>query len=425
MRRPRWIALGLVMLLTAGCGGDGRSVEVDPPLMANVAREAPATNAPVDATVDGLTRFGYDLYREVAGSGAGPGNNIVVSPLCVGYAFALARAGARGETAAQLDRVFGFPDGLHDALNAMTRQIVTVDGPPGPRPSRTPGVILPPTVSIASGLFLQRGFEVGEPFLRTLAAKHGAGVRPVDFAAGDSAKRTIDGWARIQTADRIEEVFKELRPDTKVVLANAVYLRADWTDPFRDIGKEPFTRADGTAVPAEMMRRTGEARYLATRSWQAVELPYAHSDLAMWVIVPAGRAAPDGLLAPDTLDAIAAGLAPTPLGLVMPHWDFETRPQLVEALRAMGLTDPFTMAADFSGIAPGLFIGDAVHAANITVDETGTEAAAVAAIAMPESAPAQPEIEVRADRPFAFAIVHLPTRAPLFIGRVADPTAMG
>jgi serine protease inhibitor len=419
MRTPRWIVIGLVTLLAAGCGGGGGGVEVDPPLMANVAREVPAAGAPVDATVAGLTRFGYDLYREVAE----PGENVVVSPLCVAYAFALARAGARGETAAQLDRVFGFPDGVHDALNAMTRQIVTVDGPPGPRPSRTPGVVLPPTVSLANGLWVQRGFEVGEPFLRTLAAKHGAGVRPVDFGAGESAKRAIDEWARVQTADRIKEVFEDLPSSTRVVLANAVYLRADWTVPFADIGPEPFTRADGTAVSADMMSRTGEARYAAGRSWQAVELPYAGSDLDMWVIVPRGRTAPDGLLAPDTLDAIAAGLAPTALSLVMPHWDFETRPQLVEALRALGLTDPFTMAADFSGISPGLFIADAVHAANITVDENGTEAAAVAAIAMPDSAAPQPEIEVRADRPFAFAIVHRPTRTPLFIGRVADPTA--
>jgi len=283
-------------------------------------------------------------------------------------------------------------------------------------------VALPPTVSIANGLFVQRGFQVGEPFLRTLAVKHGAGVRPVDFGAGRSAKRTIDEWARVQTADRIKEVFKDLASDTKLVLANAVYLKADWTEPFHDIGKQGFTRADGTTVQADTMSRIGEMRYLATATGQAVEVPYAHSDLAMWILVPTGGAAPDGLLSPDTLDAIAGGFASTPLSLVMPHWDFETRPELVSALKAMGLTAPFE-DADFSGIAPGLFISDAVHAANITVDETGTEAAAVAAIAMPDSAPAQPEIEVRADRPFAFAIVHLPTRTPLFIGRVADPTA--
>jgi serpin B len=304
----------------------------------------------------------------------------------------------------------------------MTRQIVTVDGPPGPVPSRPPGRTLPPTVSLANGLWVQRGLAVGEEFLRTLAAKHGAGVRPVDFTAGDTAKRAIDEWARVQTADRIKEVFSDLGPDTRVVLANAVYLRADWTEPFEDVGPDTFTRADGSTVRADMMARAGQVRYAAGPSWQAVELPYAHSDLAMWVVVPTGRTGPGGLLSPDTLDAVAAGLAPARLSLVMPGWDFETRPALVPALQAMGLTAPFGAGADLSGIAPGLFIGQAVHAANITVDRTGTEAAAVAAIAMPSSARPAPEIEVRADRPFAFAIVHLPTRTPLFIGHVADPT---
>jgi serine protease inhibitor len=71
----------------------------------------------------------------------------------------------------------------------------------------------------------------------------------------------------------------------------------------------------------------------------------------------------------------------------------------------------------------GLYIYQAVHKANITVDEWGTEAAAVTGIAMAVSAPPQPTARVRADRPFGFAVVHAPTGVPLFVGQVADPSA--
>ena len=289
----------------------------------------------------------------------------------------------------------------------------------------TPGIQVllgaPPIVALANGLFLQRDFAVQPEFLHTLAAQYGAGVRTVDFSSG--AKEAIDAWAREQTADRIKKVFDELDPSTVVVIANTVYFRADWQRPFLDVTEGvTFNRADGTAVQTPMLHKDEEMRYATGSSWQAVELRYARGPYAMWVLVPRGKADPSALLSPEVLSTVEAGLRPAMVDLTMPKWDFESQPDLKALLIGLGLTAPFG-AADFSGIASGLYIGQAVHAANITVDEFGTEAAAVAAIAMPSSAPPSPDIVVRADRPFAFAIVHLPTRTPLFLGTVADPTA--
>jgi serpin B len=84
---------------------------------------------------------------------------------------------------------------------------------------------------------------------------------------------------------------------------------------------------------------------------------------------------------------------------------------------------PFGAGADFSGMLPGVWIDQAVHRANITVDEWGSEAAAVTGLGFAVSAPPPPDVTIRADHPFAFAIVDTNTRTPLFIGHVADPTA--
>ena len=57
----------------------------------------------------------------------------------------------------------------------------------------------------------------------------------------------------------------------------------------------------------------------------------------------------------------------------------------------------------------------------VRVDEEGTEAAAATeVIAVPASAPL--ERPFRCDRPFRFFILHKPTGAVLFSGRVDDPT---
>jgi len=78
--------------------------------------------------------------------------------------------------------------------------------------------------------------------------------------------------------------------------------------------------------------------------------------------------------------------------------------------------------ADFSGITGNkeLFIGEALHRANITVDEKGTEAAAATVLDMPVSTPPPPK-EMTMDRPFIFAIVEHGTGTILFLGRVTNP----
>src|SRR5262249_48999165 len=88
-------------------------------------------------------------------------------------------------------------------------------------------------------------------------------------------------------------------PDTASVIANAIYLKATWLEPFEpaDTRQEPFQLADGSTIEAPMMRpRRGAFRYASGPGWQAVELPYAGSELVMWLLVPDRDQRPDHLL---------------------------------------------------------------------------------------------------------------------------------
>ena len=145
--------------------------------------------------------------------------------------------------------------------------------------------------------------------------------------------------------------------------------------------------------------------------------------LVMRVIVPTGEATPVDVLDPAVLAAVDAGLTEGMVEVQLPKWDFGTGVELIAPLQALGMQAPFAHA-DFSGISDeGLFIGGAIHRANITVDEWGTEAAAVTGLGYAVSGPPPSDAVVHADRPFAFVILDEPTGVPLFMGQVANPAS--
>ena len=106
----------------------------------------------------------------------------------------------------------------------------------------------------------------------------------------------------------------------------------------------------------------------------------------------------------------------------LPRWDHKSSFDLRKVFESLGLKETLNTTEDFNNIQPGMMITQAAQAANITVAEKGTIAAAVTQInGMATSAPPQPERSIAFDRPFHYQIVHVETGLPLFMGTVADP----
>jgi serine protease inhibitor len=435
------IGIGAFLLLLASCTSSststptpgepaGRTLEgTEGELLTVDVARAEIEGADLDALVDGMTRFGVELFDQVAE----PGANVVLSPTSISLVFGMARAGAAGTTAEEIDGVLHFPTDAqttHVSFNALDRALSEAAPEelrsPDLEAKREPGQESPPALEIANGVFPQVGFPILERFLTTLGEQYGAGVVPVDFGT-DRATRIIDDWVTERTRGRIDRLFDSLPPDTKLVLANAVYLKADWATPFaKDPTVDlPFTLADGTEIVVPTMRQLGTIRYAEGEGWQAVELPYVGGRLAMWVLVPTDGRGPGDVLTPDVLGVVGDALREGTVELHLPRWDFDTDVPLIPVLRALGMRAPFdAAAADFSGISETpLWIGDAIHRATITVDEWGTEAAAVTGLAFATSGPPPPDAVIHADHPFAFVILDTQERVPLFLGQVADPSA--
>ncbi len=432
-RRNMLTALGLIAVggssVLAACSSASTPTQPSGPArsagsirVSNVGRaDVALSDAPdLAAVVAGMRAFAAHLHAATASASA----NFTVSPLSMAVAFGMLRAGSRGETADQLDAVFGFPatsrpeGSPHQALNALTAQLMT----PPPLPGKPPAPA--PIVAIANGLWVADGFAplVQRAFLDLLAAQYGAHPQGLDFTT-PAAAAAINAWVKDQTHGRIAQLFDSLDPSTLMVLANAVYLKATWVNQFTRQTTQPgsFTTAAGSPVQAQLMSQAVEGvRYAGNDQWQRITLPYVGDELTMHVVLP--RTVVSDLAALTTLLPIATASSSddrmSAVELDLPRWDTATNLDLLPALATLGATD----LSDLSGIADGLFVSQAIHRANITVDENGSEAAAVTGIAMEASAVLL-KTAMRVDRPYVWAVVHEPTQAPVFVGHVVNPTA--
>lgn len=414
------ILAAIVLAVSSGCGGTG-TASVD--LAAAKVPRAAADPAGAKDAAQALDAFGFDLYRRLA-TGTG---NVVYSPASVALALSMARAGAKGTTAAQMDTVMrGMASDEHAAwVNALDAALASRTG----TFKDVGGKDQPVTLRIANAPFGQRDMTLVPAYLDALASRFGAGLRLVDYKKdAEAARAAINSWVNDQTEQRIPELLAKGDIDamTRLVLVNAIYLKAAWQTPFSPEATKPapFTKLDGSTIQVPTMAASEELPYATGSGWQAVELPYVGGQLAMDLVLPDDLAAFEAGLDTSTLGAITTGLSMHQVDLAMPKFGIETHAGLGDALVALGMTDAFDPNhADFSGMTTQeqLYISKVIHQANIDVDEKGTTAAAATAVAMRAMALPAGSVTLKVDRPFLFLVRDVPTGAILFMGRVTEP----
>jgi serpin B len=427
------LILLLISLSLSACEGM-TIVEPDdaqPEVLQSSVERAAAPEVPRDdleRLVQGNNAFMLDLYQGIKDQAG----NLFTSPYSISSALAMTYAGARGATEQQLAEGMHYTlpqDQLHAAFNALDRILISRSDVELPEEGGDPFQL-----NTANAIWGQRDFAFEEDFLETLARHYGAGLRLVDFIQQPEASRqTINNWVSQETQQKIQDLIPQgaIDPDTRLVLSNAIYFNAGWLEPFQTdlTGEENFTTLAGEQVSVPMMAQRDPVSYpyFQGEGFQAVELPYVGGEVSMLILLPdSGRFSSfEGRFSAEKLQEITEGLTPQSIDLRMPRFEFESEFSLAGTLAAMGMPQPFSPTADFSGMTGGkdLFISDVFHKAFVSVDEEGTEAAAATAVVMKlTSLPASDPLEVTLDRPFVFLIRDRGTGAVLFLGRVVNPS---
>jgi serine protease inhibitor len=364
--------------------------------------------------------FGAALYRLLAADGGG----LVFSPASIGAALRMALCGARGQTATEIAAALGLPGPQAAAGGLRLLSHALADLPGDDIIVRAPN-----TMWVRSGLPVQPGFTA------TLREAAAVSIRDADFIrAADAARQEINDLIGKQTEGKITDLLPSGSIDalTRLVLTNAIYLKAAWAYPFpepatADAPFYPEGPGTGSPVTVRMMRLTENLRYLREDGYQSVLLPYRGGRLAMTIVLPDGPPDPPPADLAARLGALTRRGTSRQVRLALPRFRQEREFGLIPALRQLGIGQAFQPGgADFTGIttAEPLCLSAVAHKAYIDVDEHGTEAAAATAVmirAVAAVRPAAPPVTMTVDHPFLFAITDTSTGLLLFLGRVIRP----
>jgi serpin B len=390
----------------AGCGSAATATRTD---VAQTPSAGHSGSSPGQAT----ERFGLALMRRL------PAGNLAFSPDSVAAALAMVGTGADGPTATQIAHALGLSSPASFAsLGDLQQKIVAEQ-----RSASSGG----PTLDIANGLFVQRGYSLLAPFTSGLQEFFAAVPEEVDFQS-DNGTEAINAWVAEQTHGLIPQIVAELSPETRLALANAIYLNAHWSEHFEFSGDETAAfYGEPSKSSTVFMHKTEPLPYARDRGYTAVSLPYASSTLSLVVVLPHGQtlSALERHFDAGAFDRLMARLTKRNVRVTLPRFHLKYHDILNDLLKALGITSAFSEGADFSKITrvERLKIGEVAHAADFKVDEHGTLASA-STVGTAEALSAtlyQNLVNFNANHPFMFFLRDDKTGAVLFAGRLVTP----
>jgi serine protease inhibitor len=368
--------------------------------------------------VEADNAFGLELFQKIREES--DEENLMISPLSVSVALAMAYNGADGATKTEMENVLKLNGLTVEEINASYKMLI------GALQSLDEEVVF----EIANAIFYADGFSVKPDFLVVNEDIYDAEVDKLNFGS-PAAVETINGWVAEKTHDKIEKIIEQLDPLDRMVLLNAIYFYGTWTNEFDEEGTHnlPFNKTDGTQLEVPMMSKLEKLPYASNNLFKAIKIPYGNGQYNMVVMLPAG-----GNNSQDIIDELSTpnwkawmeSLEMTDrVQVTMPRFKYAFETQLKDVLKIMGMEKAFMPNyADFSGISDeDLYISEAIHKSYIDVNETGTEAAAVTGLVFTTTSVGNepPTVPFYVDRPFVYAITENDTGAILFIGEVNHP----
>ncbi|XP_068594685.1 heparin cofactor 2 [Brachionichthys hirsutus] len=364
--------------------------------------------------------FGFNLYRSLRND-VNQTDNILLAPAGISIAMGMMSLGAGPGTRDQIYGALGFAefvnashhynnDTVHKLFRKLTHRLFR----------RNFGY----TLRSVNDVYVKKDVPVKDAFRTETKAYYFAEPQSVDFRDAnflDKANRRILKL----TKGLIRDPLNSVNPDTTLMLLNYLYFKGTWEQKFpKDMTYyRNFRVNERTNVRVPMM--TNKGNYLAAADHELdcdiLQLPYT-GQISMLIALPrkiTGMRTLEQDISPTVVNKWLKNMTNRTREVVIPRFKLEQNYNLIENLKEMGLTDLFQERGDFSEMTSEKVVMNRLkHQGTITVNEEGTEAAALTQVGF---MPLSSQIRFTVDRPFLFLIYEHRTDCLVFMGRVSNP----
>ncbi|KAM9294363.1 alpha-1-antitrypsin-like [Gastrophryne carolinensis] len=346
-------------------------------------------------------RFAYELFQQIATDR--PTENVFFSPASISTSLAFLSLGAKSKTRDQILEGIGFNfseisvkdihDGSHHLLevqNAKDRMLQLNSG---------------------NGLFISQEWKILEEFLEKAKKLYQAEPISIDFKENEEAKKQINSYVEKKTNGKIVDVLSSVSKEAALVFVNYINFRGEWERPF----EEKFTKEGdfhvnkNLIVKVSFMKRTGYYDVAFLDDATVVLLQYKGNASALLIL-------PDK----DKLESVQSHLQDTVKKFKKSHQKHlvafsaplpKSGRSFYELVPRAGQNIPdeatpgcgLPVTGDQSQQVTQFYSPkDALHNAQISIDEKGTDAAGVTVM---EATPMMLPPHINCDRPF-FLIIY-------------------
>lgn len=373
------------------------------------------------SVIDASNKFAFNFLHAVLQQDNNNDNKLI-SPLSIYMALSMVYNGADNGTKDSIAKTLALSGIDINDLNSVCNALIT----------QLPGEDNKVQLSIANSIWYSKNnFQPLNAFLATVQDDYTAAVQPLNFSDPASVN-TINNWVANETNNKIEKIIDNISADDLMYLINAIYFKGDWqcAFPASNTHNDNFYLPGGSMKQVPFMEQTTAANFYNDTLFTMVELPYGGGKgYSMYIALPKNAQQSvstfTALMNEDIIANAINNMDSKDVRLEIPKWSYTySINDMKQELALLGMGTAFSDSADFSKMYNASQINPsitkAVHKTYISVDEHGTEAAAVTGIGAGVTS-AGPFL-FKPDRPFLYVIIEKQTSVILFAGILNNPS---
>ena len=206
----------------------------------------------------------------------------MISPFSAETILALTHAGAKGQTAKELQNAIYLPEDNKKIEEGVKTLLPSLKGHDAY------------TLRTANKMYIKNDFHINPGFRKVATEAFFADTESIDFVRNVKAAHVMNNWVEKQTENRIQNLINPsvLNNETRLVLINALYFKANWSQPFHlsHTTEIDFYKTATNVVTVDALANDHGQEFLFYECGRAkakfLELPFEGGEASMTIILP-------------------------------------------------------------------------------------------------------------------------------------------